>query len=161
MGSPDSTVIHIFPEQQAVEHDVVARVVTSFDATADPRLRQLIRALARHLHSLIREVRLTEQEWTKASKFLTAVGHTTNDKRQEFILLSDILGASMHTIAVNNEVYQDATEATVFGPFSLITPLRCHSAATSPLGLLGSHARSRAPSPTPTASRSPAPGLRC
>lgn len=117
MGRPDSTVIHISPQQQAVEDDVVARVLTSFDATVDPRLGQLIRALARHLQLFIREVRLTEQEWTKAIEFLTAVGHITNDKRQEFILLSDVLGASMQTIAVNNEVYQDATEATVFGPF--------------------------------------------
>lgn len=117
MGLPGSTVMHISHEQQAAEDDVVARVVNSFAATADPRLRQLMQVLVRHLHSFIREVRLSEQEWTKAIEFLTAVGHITDDKRQEFILLSDVLGASMQTIAVNNEVFRGATEATVFGPF--------------------------------------------
>ena len=53
----------------------------------------------------------------QAIEFLTAAGHITDDRRQEFILLSDVLGASMQTIAVNNEAYGDATEATVFGPF--------------------------------------------
>jgi hydroxyquinol 1,2-dioxygenase len=71
----------------------------------------------RHLHDLIREVRFTEEEWTQAIEFLTRCGHITDDKRQEFILLSDVLGASMQTVAVNHEAYGDATEATVFGPF--------------------------------------------
>ena len=62
-------------------------------------------------------MRLTEEEWKQGIDFLTAVGHLTDDRRQEFILLSDILGASMQTIALNNEAYGDATEATVFGPF--------------------------------------------
>jgi hydroxyquinol 1,2-dioxygenase len=117
MSQPASTAMHISTEQQSAEEDVVSRVVHSFEATPDPRLRQVMQALARHLHSFIREVRLTEQEWNKAIEFLTAVGHITDDKRQEFILLSDVLGASMQTIAVNNEIYHDATEATVFGPF--------------------------------------------
>lgn len=95
----------------------MARVVNSFAATADPRLRQLMQALARHLHAFIRDVRLTEPEWNTAIEFLTAVGHITDDKRQEFILLSDVLGFSLQTIAVNNEIRQGATEATVSGPF--------------------------------------------
>lgn len=117
----------VSPEQQAAEGGVLSRVVNSFDATPDPRLRQLMHALAHHLHAFIREVRLSEHEWNRAIEFLTAVGHITDDKRQEFILLSDVLGASMQTIAVNNEVYHGATEATVFGPFfvdhSLAIPL--------------------------------------
>ena len=71
----------------------------------------------RHLHAFIRDVRLTEAEWNTAIEFLTEVGHITDDRRQEFILLSDVLGASMQTINVNNEAIGDATEATVFGPF--------------------------------------------
>ncbi|MBS4730288.1 intradiol ring-cleavage dioxygenase [Mycobacterium sp. SM1] len=117
MNTPGSTVTGISPEQQAVEDDVVARVVDAFAAAPDPRLRQLMQALTRYLHAFIREVRLTEAEWAKAIEFLTAVGHITDDKRQEFILLSDVLGASMQTVAVNNEIYKGATEATVFGPF--------------------------------------------
>jgi hydroxyquinol 1,2-dioxygenase len=104
-------------EQERREADLLDRVVHSFDDCPDPRLRQLMTALVRHLHGFVREVRLTEEEWTKAIEFLTAAGHITDDRRQEFILLSDVLGLSMQTIAVNNEAHGNATEATVFGPF--------------------------------------------
>ena len=103
--------------QRQVEQDLVDRVVASFDGCDNPRLKQVMQSLTVHLHDFIRDVRLTEQEWNAAIDFLTAVGHITDDKRQEFVLLSDTLGASMQTIAVNNEAYGDATEATVFGPF--------------------------------------------
>jgi len=105
------------PEQEAVEAALVERVVASFDACADRRLQQLMVGLTRHLHAFIREVRLTEEEWGAAIDFLTRAGHITDDVRQEFILLSDTLGASMQTINVNNAAYEGATEATVFGPF--------------------------------------------
>jgi hydroxyquinol 1,2-dioxygenase len=105
------------PEQSAREEELTARVQASFDACGDPRLKELMQALVKHLHAFLREVRLTEEEWNKAIEFLTAVGHATDDERQEFILLSDTLGASMQTIAIDNEVRGDATEATVFGPF--------------------------------------------
>ena len=94
-------------------------MVASFANTPDPRLKELLTSLTRHLHAFIRDVRLTEAEWEKAIEFLTAVGHITDDRRQEFVLLSDVLGASMQTIAVNNQAYKGATEATVFGPFFL------------------------------------------
>ncbi|EMY32293.1 intradiol ring-cleavage dioxygenase [Arthrobacter crystallopoietes BAB-32] len=113
----ETTINGITPEQQQVEQDLVDTVVASFENTADPRLKQLMQSLTRHLHAFIREVRLTETEWNQAIEFLTAAGHITDDKRQEFILLSDVLGASMQTIAVNNETIGNATEATVFGPF--------------------------------------------
>jgi hydroxyquinol 1,2-dioxygenase len=74
-------------------------------------------SLVQHLHGFIRETRLTEQEWGAAIAFLTRAGHITDDVRQEFILLSDVLGASMQMINVNNAAYADATEATVVGPF--------------------------------------------
>jgi hydroxyquinol 1,2-dioxygenase len=104
-------------EQQRREQQLVERVAASFDGTPDPRLKELTQALTRHLHAFVREVRLTEAEWQAAIGFLTAVGHTTDDRRQEFILLSDVLGVSMQTVTVNNQAYRDATEATVFGPF--------------------------------------------
>ena len=103
--------------QTQVEQELVDRVVASFDNTDNPRLKQVMQSLTVHLHDFIRDVRLTEDEWNAAIEFLTQVGHITDDKRQEFVLLSDTLGASMQTIAVNNEAYKDATEATVFGPF--------------------------------------------
>jgi hydroxyquinol 1,2-dioxygenase len=107
----------ITAEQRARESDLVERVVASFAGTPDARLKELTESLTRHLHGFLSEVRLTEEEWLRAIEFLTAVGHITDDRRQEFILLSDVLGASMQTITINNEAYGDATEATVFGPF--------------------------------------------
>ncbi|WP_275005168.1 dioxygenase [Promicromonospora iranensis] len=104
-------------EQAAREQDLTDRVVASFDHADDERLKTVMQALTRHLHAFLREVRLTEDEWNKGIEFLTATGHITDDKRQEFVLLSDVLGASMQTIAINNEAYGSATEATVFGPF--------------------------------------------
>ncbi|GAA1888745.1 intradiol ring-cleavage dioxygenase [Williamsia serinedens] len=113
------TVQHqpISDDQRAVEDDVVERVLRSFDGCENPRLRQVMQSLTSHLHAFLRDVRLTEEEWEQAIAFLTEAGHITDDKRQEFVLLSDTLGASMQTIAINNEVRGDATEATVFGPF--------------------------------------------
>ncbi|OIJ23926.1 dioxygenase family protein [Nocardioides luteus] len=107
----------VSPEQEAVEQTLVDTVVASFDACEDPRLKEVMVSLTRHLHAFIRDVRLTEEEWAAAIDFLTKAGHITDDVRQEFILLSDTLGASMQTININNEAYADATEATVFGPF--------------------------------------------
>jgi hydroxyquinol 1,2-dioxygenase len=109
----------ISAEQWEREEALVERVVASFAGTPDPRTKQLVEAMTRHVHAFLRETRLTEDEWKRAIDFLTAVGHITDDRRQEFILLSDVLGASMQTITINNEAYGDATEATVFGPFFL------------------------------------------
>ncbi|MFF8732619.1 dioxygenase [Streptomyces sp. NPDC015171] len=104
-------------QQRQVEDELVRRVLASFDDTPDPRLKEVMRALVRYLHAFIREVRPTEAEWQRAVDFLTAAGHLTTDRRQEFVLLSDVLGASMQTINVNHEAADGATEATVLGPF--------------------------------------------
>jgi hydroxyquinol 1,2-dioxygenase len=104
-------------QQQAREQDLIDTVVASFDNTPDPRLKEIMHSLTRHLHAFVRDVRLSEGEWDAAIAFLTACGHITDDRRQEFILLSDVLGLSMQTVAVNNEARGSATEATVFGPF--------------------------------------------
>ncbi|RSZ63122.1 hydroxyquinol 1,2-dioxygenase [Corynebacterium hylobatis] len=123
--------------QAAIEQELTDRVLASFDDTDDPRLKQIMRSLTTHLHDFIRDVRLTEEEWEKAIEFLTAVGHITDDKRQEFILLSDTLGASMQTIAVNNQAYEDATEATVFGPFFLEDAPRIEAGGDIAFGAVG------------------------
>ena len=104
-------------EQEDREERLIDEVVASFDGAPDPRLREIMAALTRHLHGFLREVRLTEDEWRAAIGFLTATGHITDERRQEWVLLSDVLGASMQTIAINNEARANATEATVFGPF--------------------------------------------
>jgi hydroxyquinol 1,2-dioxygenase len=103
--------------QQAREQELLERVVASFESADDPRHRQVMQALVRHLHAFLREVRLTEDEWLTAIRFLTAAGDITDSRRQEFILLSDVLGASMQTITINNAAHGEATEATVTGPF--------------------------------------------
>ena len=92
-------------------------MISSFDNCQDARLKLVMQSLVQHLHNFIREVRLSEEEWNRAIAFLTDAGHITDDKREEFVLLSDVLGASMQTVAVNNTAYKNATEATVFGPF--------------------------------------------
>lgn len=107
----------ISPQQTQREEDLVKTVIASFENTPDPRLKQIMQGLVQHLHNFVRDVRLSEAEWDKMIEFLTAVGHITDDRRQEFVLLSDVLGISMQTVAVNNEAYGNATEATVFGPF--------------------------------------------
>lgn len=103
--------------QSAREEALVDEVIRSFASGGSAREREVMGSLVRHLHSFVRDVRLTEQEWTRGIDFLTRVGRITTGTRQEFVLLSDVLGVSMQTIAVNNEAYGAATEATVFGPF--------------------------------------------
>ncbi len=85
--------------------------------TPDPRLKEIMLSLVRHLHGFAREVKLTEAEWLKGIEFLTQTGHITNAQRQEFILLSDVLGLSMLTVVMNNDKPAACTQATVLGPF--------------------------------------------
>lgn len=83
----------------------------------DPRLAQIMQSLTRHLHDFVREVHLTQAEWEEAISFLTRTGQICSGERQEFILLSDVLGVSMLVDAINNCRPPGATENTVFGPF--------------------------------------------
>jgi hydroxyquinol 1,2-dioxygenase len=101
------------------EEQLTAEVLESFEGASSPRARELLQGLVRHLHDYAREVRLTDEEWRFTIDFLTRTGHITDDKRQEFILLSDVLGLSMLTIAINAPADPGATESTVFGPFFL------------------------------------------
>ena len=98
-------------------HSITEAVLARFAQTPDPRLKEIMTRLVEHLHAFAREVNLTEAEWFQGIEFLTRVGHMTDDKRQEFILLSDTLGLSMLTVAMNNDKPAGCTEATVFGPF--------------------------------------------
>ncbi|QWT22655.1 hydroxyquinol 1,2-dioxygenase [Subtercola sp. PAMC28395] len=104
-------------QQRAREDAVTEQVVASFETSTDPRYEQVMSSLVRHLHGFIRDVRLTPGEWDAAIAFLTRAGQITDENRQEFILLSDVLGASMMTVGVNSPPRSDATESTVFGPF--------------------------------------------
>ena len=99
------------------QDNITQAVIARMAATPDPRLKEIMTSLVQHLHAFAREVKLTEAEWFQGIEFLTRVGHKTDDRRQEFILLSDTLGLSMLTVAMNNDKPQGCTESTVFGPF--------------------------------------------
>jgi hydroxyquinol 1,2-dioxygenase len=105
------------PVRNLDEDTVTQAVIARLAETPDPRLRQVMTGLVQHLHAFAREVRLTEAEWFEAVRFLTAVGQKCDDRRQEFILLSDTLGLSMLVTALNHRKPPGCTEATVFGPF--------------------------------------------
>ena len=103
------------------EHNITDAVIARFAGCTDERLKEVLSTLVRHLHAFVRETRLSESEWMQGIEFLTATGHMTDAKRQEFILLSDTLGVSMLTVAQNHSMPAGTTEATVFGPFHVET----------------------------------------
>jgi hydroxyquinol 1,2-dioxygenase len=103
--------------RQFTEATLTAEVVKRLKQTKDKRFREIMTSAVKHLHAFARETKLTEEEWFEGIKFLTAVGQKCDDKRQEFILLSDVLGLSMMIVALNHKTLPGATEATVLGPF--------------------------------------------
>jgi hydroxyquinol 1,2-dioxygenase len=103
--------------RDVTEANLTEAVLAKLASAKDPRFRQLMSSLLRHLHALVREVELTEAEWFAAIQFLTAVGQKCDAKRQEFILLSDTLGVSMLVDTINHRKLPGATESTVLGPF--------------------------------------------
>lgn len=100
------------------EHTATQAVQDSFRNTTDPRLQEVLTALTRHLHAFVRETRPSAEEWERAIQFLTAVGQACSDTRQEFVLLSDVLGVSMLVEALNER--EGGTESTVLGPFHMV-----------------------------------------
>ena len=99
------------------ERTLTDAVLARMDGCEDARFRAIMTSLVRHLHDFVREVELTEAEWMEGIRFLTATGQKCDDKRQEFILLSDTLGVSMLVDAINHRFAKGVTETTVFGPF--------------------------------------------
>ncbi|HTT41418.1 MAG TPA: intradiol ring-cleavage dioxygenase [Burkholderiales bacterium] len=99
------------------EANLTDAVLAKLEGAPDARFKQIMTSLIQHLHAFVREVELTEEEWMTGIQFLTAVGHKCDDKRQEFILLSDTLGVSMLVDAINHRKPSGATESTVLGPF--------------------------------------------
>jgi len=104
------------------ENTITDAVIARFADTPDPRLRQIAESLVRHLHDFVRDIEPTIEEWDYAIGFLTRTGHLSDDKRQEFILLSDTLGVSMLVDAINHRMPNGATETTVLGPFYVENP---------------------------------------
>lgn len=99
------------------EDSITQAVLARQSESTNPRLKEIMTSLVQHLHAFARETKLTEPEWGAAIEFLTDVGHMCSSKRQEFILLSDVLGLSTLVVAQNHRKPPGCTEATVFGPF--------------------------------------------
>src|ERR1700752_4799096 len=102
------------------EETAADAVIESFAPSTDPRLREVLASLVRHLHAFARDVELTIPEWEKAIDFITRTGQKCDDERQEFILLSDVLGLSMLVETISNRKFGVATESTVLGPFHVV-----------------------------------------
>jgi len=99
------------------EQKLVDAVLKKLESAKDPRFKEVMTSLIRHLHAFVRETELTEAEWFAGIQFLTATGQKCDGKRQEYILLSDTLGVSMLVDAINHRKPGGATETTVLGPF--------------------------------------------
>jgi maleylacetate reductase len=102
--------------------ELTARVLASFDHTPDPRPHQLVTDLVRHLHHFAVSNDLTEAEWMYGIEFLTRTGQISDDKRQEFVLLSDTLGVSSVVDALTNSRSPLTTPSSVLGPFYVDSP---------------------------------------
>ena len=101
-----------FTEENSIE------VVTGRNLNAkNERLKAAINVIIRKLHEAVKEIEPTQEEWLQAILFLTRTGHMSDEWRQEFILLSDVLGVSMLVDAINNRKPSGASESTVLGPF--------------------------------------------
>ncbi len=100
------------------QDELTAEVIASFSKTPDPRLKEIMQSLVKHLHAFAKEVHLTDEEWFAGIKFLTDSGDMCSEVRQEFILLSDTLGLSSLVDLINHAKGNDlATEPTILGPF--------------------------------------------
>jgi hydroxyquinol 1,2-dioxygenase len=98
---------------------VTAEALAQMAKTPDPRLREIMAAAIRHLHDFAREVELKPEEWLAGIAFLTAVGHACTPYRQEFILLSDVLGLSRLVNVMHDAEGRESagTETSLLGPF--------------------------------------------
>lgn len=105
--------------QPVTEGNITELAAERWGTARDPRLAEIMTALVRHLHDFAREVRLTEPEWMAAMQWLKATGQISDDKREEFILASDVLGLSMLVVQMNHRLDDRATPATVLGPFHI------------------------------------------
>jgi hydroxyquinol 1,2-dioxygenase len=99
------------------EHSLTDAVLARLEACPDPRTREVLSSLVRHLHAFVRDIRPTQAEWEQAIHFLTATGQKCDKDRQEFILLSDTLGVSMLVDVIGHPPRADVTDSTVLGPF--------------------------------------------
>ena len=105
--------------QLVTEDNITDLAVERWGTAKDPRVAEILTSLVRHLHGFAREVRLTEAEWMAAVQWLNRTGQISDEKRQEFILASDVLGLSMLVVQMNHRLAPEATPNTVLGPFHI------------------------------------------
>lgn len=103
----------------ATEENLTDLALERWNNIPDPRLREVMQSFVKHLHGFVREIEPTPQEWFAAIDWLTRTGKISSEKRQEFILASDVLGISMLVDALNNRRVSGATPNTVEGPFHI------------------------------------------
>src|SRR6202140_2507206 len=103
----------------ATEENLTDLALKQWEACHSPRLRQIMQSLVKHLHGFARDVDLKQDEWLMAVDWLARTGKLSSEKRQEFILLSDVLGISMLVDAMNHRFPEEATPSTVIGPFHI------------------------------------------
>ncbi len=99
---------------------LTSAVIESFRNTPNERLKTILVSLTQHLHEFVRDIEPSIEEWEAAIDFLTATGQKCDSVRQEFILLSDVLGVSMLVETINDAETPDATDSTVLGPFHMV-----------------------------------------
>ncbi|MCJ1361640.1 hypothetical protein MMC16_000740 [Acarospora aff. strigata] len=129
----DPSQVKIPPMKDLTIDNITENVHTINSQCPDPRLKYLTERLVTHLHDFARETRLSTKEWMAAIEFLTRVGKICSDVRQEFILLSDVLGLSLLVDSIDHPKPPHSTEGTVLGPF------HTHEAETAPNGGTISH----------------------
>lgn len=120
MEAPTMQEGHVTYTSENLTEAVLGRIA----ADASPRMRQVMTALITHLHAFVREVELTPAEWEQGVALVTELGQWCDDKRQEVILLSDILGVSMLVDAIAHRDHASVSETTVLGPFHREDPPR-------------------------------------
>jgi hydroxyquinol 1,2-dioxygenase len=103
----------------ATEENLTDLAVKQWAACHSPRLREVMQSLVKHLHGFVRDVEPTQAEWLTAVGWLAKTGQISSEKRQEFILVSDVLGISMLVDAINHRFPNGATPSTVIGPFHI------------------------------------------
>src|SRR6266852_2113042 len=113
------------------QEDVTPKVLDAYSTIEDPRAREIVAALIRHLHGFVREVRLTEEEFEKAVQFVARLGQMTDEKHNEVVLMSGSLGVSSLVCLLNNgNKGQTETTANLLGPFWRMNSPRAENGAS-------------------------------
>jgi hydroxyquinol 1,2-dioxygenase len=110
---PAGEVTHVYDTTESITEEVLAR----YARTPDPRLREIMLSLIKHLHAFARDVNLTWKEWEEGLDFLYRTGEISGPGRNEFIILSDTLGLTMLTATMDKPTPPEATTPTLIGPF--------------------------------------------